>query len=275
MRGHCRAKWDLTLDKQARPQATAAYGCEGGEEAEEERGQGGRQAVHSASHETPSCHNRHLPALTLNTHQGEGGCILPLSNRRMEKRKDGGKREVISSSCCCDVWGMLGSGPDTVLRHFWSRAANLLIIAAKGWRCDLNGYFKSGADLWEPLHRERTGRRSRTSSSHDRHTTKHTAAVQASRGQTVRRLKSCKTTAGQSSGWTTGLPLYWTALANVTEAKRGITQMKFCTSKLSASVWDTLDKCRISVIFVSSNNNAETISQLIEQLVNPCGNNPF
>lgn len=54
---------------------------------------GGRQAVHSASHETPSCHNRHLPALTLNTHQGEGGCILPLSNRRMEKRKDGGKRE--------------------------------------------------------------------------------------------------------------------------------------------------------------------------------------
>ena len=35
VRGHCRAKWDLTLDKQARPRATVAYGCEGGEEAEE------------------------------------------------------------------------------------------------------------------------------------------------------------------------------------------------------------------------------------------------
>lgn len=77
--------------------ATVAYGCEGGEEAEEGlvAGRGGgleRQAVHSASHETPSCHNRHLPALTLNTHQGEGGSILPLSNRRMGKRTDGGEK---------------------------------------------------------------------------------------------------------------------------------------------------------------------------------------
>lgn len=94
VRGHCGAKWDLTLDKQARPRATMAYGCEGGEEAEEGwRGWGGSQAVHSASHETPSCHNRHLPALTLNTHRGKGGSILPPSNRRIENRKDGGKRE--------------------------------------------------------------------------------------------------------------------------------------------------------------------------------------
>jgi len=65
-----------------------AYGCEGGKEAEEVWGSG--QAVHSASRETPSCHNRHLPALTLNTHQGEEGNILPLSNRRLAKK---GKRE--------------------------------------------------------------------------------------------------------------------------------------------------------------------------------------
>lgn len=33
--------------------------------------------------------------------------------------------------------------PATLLCHFWSQAANLLIIAAKGWTCDLNSYFRS------------------------------------------------------------------------------------------------------------------------------------
>lgn len=91
VRGHCRAKWDLTLDKQARPWATMAYGCEGGEEAKEGCGgvcKGG-QAVHPASHETPSCHNRHLPALTLNTHQGGGG--EEEEHPSSFKQKDGGE----------------------------------------------------------------------------------------------------------------------------------------------------------------------------------------
>lgn len=59
------------------------------------RGGVGAPSCPVRSHETPSCHNRHLPALTLNTHQGgeeRGGCFLPLSNRRMEKRKDGGEK---------------------------------------------------------------------------------------------------------------------------------------------------------------------------------------
>lgn len=101
-----------------------------------------------------SPHTKHPP--------GRGGAASFLFQTEGWKRgRMEGKARVISSSCCCEVGGMLGSAPAAVLHHFWSQAANLLIIAAKGWRCDLNSYFKSGADLWEPLRRESRSSRSR------------------------------------------------------------------------------------------------------------------
>lgn len=115
VRGQRGAKWDLTLDRQARDLRPRWH--MGVKEARKRsRGCGwgglGSQAVHSASHETPSCHNRHLPALTLNTHQGKGGVASFLCETGGWKRgRMEGKESVISSSCCCDVWGMLGSAP--------------------------------------------------------------------------------------------------------------------------------------------------------------------
>ncbi len=71
----------------------------------------------------------------------------------MEKRKDGGKIE--GNLFFLLLWCLWNAG--ICPRHHWSQAANLLIIAAKGWRCDLNSYFKFGADLWELQRRESRG----------------------------------------------------------------------------------------------------------------------
>lgn len=126
---------------------------------------------------------------------------------------------------------------------------NLLIIAANGWRCDLNSYFKSGAVLWEPLRRERaegvTAGTDGGSSSLDRHTTKHTAAVQESRGQTARLFRSCKTTMNYSAFFLLNCQ------ATVTGATRGITQMRHTTVLAD---YQHQSKITSTVIFVSSNN---------------------
>lgn len=55
---------------------------------------GGVPSCPLRSHETPSCHNRHLPALTLNTHQGGGG-LHPSSFKQRDGKEEGwrGKRE--------------------------------------------------------------------------------------------------------------------------------------------------------------------------------------
>lgn len=150
----------------------------------------------------------------------------------MEKRKDGGEKErVISSSCCCDVWGMLGSGPrhcPPALLKPGCKPANY--SRAKGWRCDPNSYFRSGADWWEPLRRESGGSRSRTKEE-----------VPAS-NVTQQRGYRAKVTG--------------TTRRN-THTRRKDPLRHYCTGKISAS-------SGISVPSI----NAELISKLTEQLVN-------
>lgn len=116
VRGHCGAKWDLTLDKQARPRATVAYGCEGGEEAEEGWGWWPSCPLRLSrdpqlSQQTlTSPHTKHPPG-----RGGVGGAASFLFQTEGWRRGRMGEK-VISSSCCCDVWGMLGSVPLPLLR---------------------------------------------------------------------------------------------------------------------------------------------------------------
>lgn len=83
--------------------------------------------------------------------------------------------------------------PATLLCHFWSQAANLLIIAAKGWTCDLNSYFRSAVQR-----EQRQSQQDGESSSLNCHTARHTAAVQAGQGQTARLFRYWEMTAAHT-----------------------------------------------------------------------------
>lgn len=140
------------------------------------RGVGGGQAVHSASHETPSCHNRHLPALTLNTHQGEGWGAGGASFLSQTESWQGQRTELkvlppaaVKSEECWDL---------PLLCHLCRPAADLLIITAKGWRCAPGQLFHF------PCTERAEQSRSRTlgAAASARSQTKHTDEVQASWG---------------------------------------------------------------------------------------------
>ena len=135
-----------------------AYGCEGGSRGEVE---GQPSCPLCLSRDPPSCHNRHSPILTLNTHQGGGGGAASFLFQAVgwKRGRMEGKQRLISPLPAALMSEEFWDLPPPPPRHFWSQAANLLIIATKGWRCDLNSYFESAADLWEPLCSERTRRR--------------------------------------------------------------------------------------------------------------------